>query len=140
MSRYERTGVRDLTYSKFHRYALGPSAAMIDLDAVDYCPRCRAILAMFELARDTGRAKPVSVLPVLARQLSVRAGVLLYTASALPCLCTPDHVVAWCEHGISSFRVEWLHPEHRWERYDSREFAQRLARLHEHHDIACPRR
>jgi len=54
MSRQERWGTRDLTYSRWHR-TLPDDITYIDLDGVEYCQRCYKILALVETAQDVGQ-------------------------------------------------------------------------------------
>jgi hypothetical protein len=82
MSREERFGTRDLTYSSWHRRA-EPSnrnvLTYIDLDAIEYCHRCREPLALLELARDVGQTfKPTTVLKALAERADVPAYLVFY--------------------------------------------------------------
>ena len=76
MSRQERYGTRDLTYSKWHR-TLADDLTYIDVDALEYCQRCREPLALIEIARDVGQSFKAT--PVL-RKLAARAGVPAYCA------------------------------------------------------------
>lgn len=139
MSRHERTGLRDLTYSTWHRYAVhSPKATWIDVDAVEYCCFCREPLIVFELSRDIGRRKDVSLMPLLATRLKLSGGVVLYTPSGTECACGKDFVDDDCDHGISKFRVEWMVPTHYEVEYTAEHFAEGLLLLHERHK--CPRR
>ena len=78
MSRQERYGTRDLTFSQWHR-TLSDDATCIDLDLLEYCRRCRQPLAFLELARDVGQAfKPTTVLERLAKKAEVPAFLIMY--------------------------------------------------------------
>ena len=82
MSRHERYGTRDLTFSQWHR-TLSDNATCIDLDLLEYCRRCRQPLAMLELARDVGQAfKPTTVLEQLAKKAMVPAFLIIYKLEA----------------------------------------------------------
>lgn len=63
----ERTGWRDLTYSRWHR-TLGDDLLYIDLDGIEVCRKCHRILSLAETAYDTGRVKPTTILERLARR------------------------------------------------------------------------
>lgn len=98
MSRYERTGQRDLTFSAWHR-TLPHHCTAIDLDFLEYCQRCRAPLALIEIA--TGhhhRRKPTTVLRRLAQEAGVRAYLILYD-------------VAETESGMENLRVARVEPD-----------------------------
>jgi hypothetical protein len=95
VSREERTGVRDLTYSNWHRREFDDDAAMIDLDDIEWCCRCGTVLAVIETARierttaDPTRFKPALTTMKLARRLNVPGFVLKYRPSVGPCTCGP---------------------------------------------------
>jgi hypothetical protein len=111
MSRWERYGTRDLTYSNWHRFALPDDAGMIDLDGIDYCRRCSMPVAAIETARDVGQAfKATTVTEIVARCLNVPAWLVLYTPAASPCACEPDHPAPGCNHGLASMRVRRVYP------------------------------
>ena len=77
MSREERTGYRDLTYSKWHR-SLDDSLTVIDIDWCEYCATCMAPLALIETARySPGRRKS----GVVTRNLAKMAGLPAYTVT-----------------------------------------------------------
>lgn len=78
MSRQERTGVRDLSFSKWHR-TLPDFCTCIDLDFLEYCQKCRAPLALIEIASGHhGMIKPTTVLRKLAEHANIRAYLVLY--------------------------------------------------------------
>lgn len=78
MSREERTGNRDLTFSRWHR-ALPDFCTCIDLDFLEYCQHCRRPLALIEIARGHhGSIKPTTVLRQLAIAAGIRAYLVLY--------------------------------------------------------------
>jgi hypothetical protein len=136
MSRHERYGTRDLTYSRWHRYALDDDITMIDIDALEYCRRCRMGLALIETARDVGQAvKPVTVLKRHAQAANVLALVILYTPSAEPCACNGNGRIAGCRHGIDVMRVRQIYPKERrlWTSMQPAEFAGWLHTLHLNH-------
>ena len=99
MSRYERYGTRDLTFSQWHR-TLSYRCTAIDLDFLEYCQQCRAPLALIELARDVGQAnKPTVVLARLAEKSDVPAYLILYALD-------PN-----APHGIGDCRIRRVHPD-----------------------------
>ena len=78
MSRQERSGARDLTFSRWHR-TLPDFCTCIDLDFLEYCRKCRAPLALIEIASGHhGQIKPTTVLRALATQANIRAYLVLY--------------------------------------------------------------
>lgn len=105
MSDLERYGVRDLTYSQWHREAsmsrfLAPSIAhelaMIDLDAIEYCRRCSKPLLLVELAKDVGQSfKATTVLRQLAALSGLRAVLVFWAPEA---------------SDVGHFRVKSVHP------------------------------
>ena len=81
MSPEERTGKRDLTISAWHR-SLPDYCSAIDVDFLEYCNRCRAPLALIELARGHHYSvKPTTVLEHLAAAAGIRAYLILYDLS-----------------------------------------------------------
>ena len=130
MSLKERTGTRDLTYSRWHRpesigrYLDRRTAATldyIDLDAVEYCHGCRTPLALIETARDVGQAdKPSTVTRRLADRSDLPAYVVLYTV---------------VEDDISAFRVKRVAPltDDGWLPMDPPTYALMLASLRAAH-------
>lgn len=136
MSRHERFGSRDLTYSKWHRYALDDNITMIDLDGLEYCRRCSMPLALIEVARDVGQAvKPVTVLKRLASTANVLALCILYTPSSEPCTCGSAGRTPGCQHGITAMRIRQIHPKERklWTQMTPGEYAGWLHTLHDNH-------
>lgn len=97
MSRNERTGWRDMTYSVWHR-SLPWELSLVDLDWIERCDVCKQILGVLELARDEGHQdeKAAWVTQKVARALNVQGAVVLYTVGP--------------GSSITRFRVRWLHP------------------------------
>lgn len=82
MSKDERYGVRDLTYSRWHR-TLDDSLHWIDLDAVEYCSLCKEPLVLIELAHDIGQTfKATTVMTRLATRADLPAFLVFYLAAA----------------------------------------------------------
>ena len=78
MSRYERWGTRDMTFSAWHR-TLPDWCTAIDLDFLEYCQRCREPLALIELAQDVGQGfKATAVMEALSRRSGVPSFLILY--------------------------------------------------------------
>lgn len=80
MTTYERTGTRDLTYSKWHRNVGGHldarqvhQLAAIDVDFCEYCVWCYQPLALIEVQRSTARPKSAKVTTALARAAGIEA-------------------------------------------------------------------
>lgn len=100
MSDQERTGVRDLAFSGWHRAALSKDCTAIDLDFCEYCRVCRKPLALIEIAKGHhDKIKPTTVMAALAQRADLRAYLILYDLD-------PDD-----EFGLSTvFRVSRIHP------------------------------
>ena len=78
MSREERTGKRDLTFSQWHR-SLPDFCTAIDLDFLEYCQQCREPLALIEIAQGHfSIPKPTTVLRMLAVKANIRAYLVMY--------------------------------------------------------------
>lgn len=93
-------------FNNWHRYALDDDATMIDIDALEYCRRCRAPLAFMETAQDVGQAiKPVTVLRALANITKVETYVVLFSVDEAA-RARKDWV-----HACTSFRVRRVYPE-----------------------------
>ena len=97
MSYEERTGIRSLLYSGWHRVEstgllIGRVAAsklhMIDIDACEYCCYCREPVALMELQCSTSPPKPA---PVMSR-LAWMAGVSAWSVSVEPSTSSPPTV------------------------------------------------
>jgi hypothetical protein len=87
MSEHERTGSRNLAYSRWHRTAslrrfIGERAAracgMIDLDGVEICRRCSEPLALVETCYDVQQFKATTVLRRLAMLANLDAYLIYY--------------------------------------------------------------
>jgi hypothetical protein len=142
VSRFERHGTRDLTYSNWHRQRCPDRATMIDVDGLEYCRRCRAPLALIETAQDVGQAfKPVTALEQLSLAANVPAFCVLYVTDGVRCetdrrgRCRNGR----CSHGISSFRVRRIRPNPTdFEVWSPIAFADYLTRVHDaHEEIIC---
>jgi len=89
MSSRERTGVRDLRYSRWHRedsvrrYLTAREAwslGYIDIDDCEFCRHCKVPLALIETQVSDGQPKAA---PVTAR-LAWLAGIPAYSVSVVP--------------------------------------------------------
>lgn len=123
MSRHERTGKRDLTYSAWHR-TLGDELTYIDVDACEYCAVCRRPLLLIEVARDVGqRNKPASVLQALANLAGLPAIVALYSVS---------------NDVLTGFRVQRVAPafSSEWVSMTPHQYAKGLTWYRRRHDCA----
>lgn len=143
MSRDERYGTRDLTFSRWHRYALPDRVTAIDLDMIEYCQRCRMSLCLIETARDVGQpGKPTLVMAELARAANVIAVCILYTPDGTECTCQRQKKVPGCRHGIEKVRFRRVYPvAEPFENQHSWELAAWLTLLHDNHEqIACRRK
>lgn len=100
MSRWERTGERDLTFSNWHR-TLSNDCMAIDVDFAEYCNRCKCVLAVIETAHGHhGTIKPTTILKRLAEQAGAAAYLFLYDADPAG------------EHGLApTMRVQRVYPD-----------------------------
>jgi hypothetical protein len=113
MGRWERTGIRDLTFSNWHRQIHGDPLRMVDVDGLEFCRKCKQPLALIETGLDYGQdSKWTGALAGLARRAGVPAFCLLYTKSGET--CAVDHRGACqrlgCSHGIARFRARRIEP------------------------------
>jgi hypothetical protein len=141
MSQEERTGKRDLTYSKWHRRMStrrfvgiedAQLLAMIDLDAslfVEYDDGTKEPLALCEIARDTGQShKTATVTTKLAmrtRDPVVPAYLILYMVGRNANPAYPE------EFDIERFRVKrlWPNPYNEWRIATPEKWCKFLLRL-----------
>lgn len=135
MADREKSGVRDLTYSHWHRidsiqrYITHKEAwhlGMIDIDDCEYCRHCYEPLALIELAQDVGQEyKPSMVTTKLAKRAGIPAFQVFYTKTE--------------DGDISSFRLtSLLSAEYADTVLEPVEFARFLVSFHRSHD--CPKR
>lgn len=139
MSRDERYGTRDLTFSRWHRYALADRVTAIDLDMIEYCQRCRMPLCLIETARDIGQpGKSTIVMAELARAANVIAICVLYTPAG-ECTCQRNRRTPGCHHGIEEVRFRRVYPvDEPFEKQQAWELAAWLTLLHDNHEqVAC---
>lgn len=139
MSRYERYGTRDLTYSGWHRQACPDRVQMIDIDAVEFCRRCRMPLMLIETAIDTGQnRKTTTVTERLAGAANIPAFCVLYTVSAKSCVTDNKGACTrvGCDHGISAFRWRRVqpNPHDEWQSASPAEWAKYLTDFHDMHE------
>lgn len=119
MSDQERTGRRDLLYSRWHRPehisrffegGLIPRLLkMIDLDAIEYCARCRKVLALIETKNSSNDPEhfPSYITAGLAGDASVPAFTVCYTCR---CGITGDKHETKQDCDIAEFRVQQVAP------------------------------
>jgi hypothetical protein len=111
--RWERTGIRDLAYSNWHRQFCPERVCMIDVDGLEYCRRCRMPLALIETALDRGQSiKPTTALEQLSLAANVPAFCALYTKGGVECDFDRRNRCCriGCTHGITGFRVRRIRP------------------------------
>lgn len=135
---YERTGIRDLAYSNWHRQFCPERVSMIDVDGLEYCRRRRSPLALIETALDYGQAvKPTSALEQLSLAANVPAFCVLYTKTDERCDFDRRNRCKrlGCSHGIAAFRVRRIRPAptsyNPWTPEGFRDF---LINLHDGHE------
>ena len=86
----ERTGTRDLTFSRWHR-TLPTDCTWIDIDCCHYCHYCQSLLALFELVRspdgesliESCRRKTASITERVGIGLKIPVFKIAYTGSPL---------------------------------------------------------
>lgn len=100
---------------------------MVDIDAVEYCPRCQKPLRIMETARDVGQAqKHAWITARIARERNVPAAIVL---------CTLDDA----ETDIVAFRVMQISPTRSaWIDRTPEEFALTTEQVYARHDLECP--
>lgn len=89
MSERERTGVRDLTYSRWHRSDstrrfLGKAAwklGLIDIDCCEYCKDCGLPVALIEVKHHEAIQVAMTVTNALASMAGIRAYLVRYWPS-----------------------------------------------------------
>lgn len=138
MSQEERTGIRDRTYSAWHRRGSlrrfvgleqAQLLAMADIDAalwVEYDDLSKVPLAIIETARDTGDGyKSGTVLHHLAKRARLPGYVVLLRPAA-----KPNPADTRCQD-VASFRVRrvWPRPENGWRELTPAEWANGLLRI-----------
>lgn len=134
MSMKERTGVRPLIYSAWHRVEnlkryLGVVAAsrvsMIDIDACEYCCQCGEPLALIETEKtDRPQPKRAPVTRALARRAGIAAYSVAYSVDA--------------DGQIESFRVQQIQPHGDWVNFMwPPDYAAFLQQLRTHHVCAA---
>lgn len=136
---FERTGIRDLAYSNWHRQFCPERVSMIDVDGLEYCRRCRMPLALIETALDYGQSfKATTALEGLAGAANIPAFCVLYTKSAEECdfdrrkRCQRSE----CTHGITSFRVRRIKPNPtEFKAWTPEAFRDFLVNMHDGHEI-----
>jgi hypothetical protein len=134
----ERTGIRDLSYSAWHRVRSiarfvgveqAQSLSMVDADVVLFLevdPRSRSPLALIEVAIDVEQTeKPASSTARLAALAGLPAFTVLYRRSVR--LNPADRR----ELDIDRFRVRrlWPSPEHSWRTLSPEDWAKALVEI-----------
>lgn len=138
MSQEERTGIRDLSYSAWHRVRSiarfvgierAQTLSMIDADVVLFLEvdhKTRNPLALIEVAVDVGQQKkPASSTARLAALCNLPAFVVLYR------LAKSANPADSGEFDIDAFRVQrlWPFPEHDWRLLTPAQWAQGLLQV-----------
>ena len=90
MALEEQTGLRDLTFSTWHR-SLPPDCTWIDIDCCHYCRYCHSLLGLFELVRspdreslvDACQRKVAAITERVAIRLNIPAFKIAYTGTPL---------------------------------------------------------
>ncbi len=134
----EKYGMRDLSYSAWHRTAsiqrfVGWERAqlltMCDADSVlwlEYRPGDKAPLALIEAAIDIGQEhKPATAIRRLAMRARIPAYQVLYERSARP---NPADG-RWPDVQMFRLKRVWPRPESRWRRVSPAQWASALLRI-----------
>jgi hypothetical protein len=124
---------RTASLSRFIGRAEANDCAMIDVDCLEYCRRCKTPLALMEwamLVGGAGQYKNTSVVEGLAVRASVPAFLVLYKLSPNDNPCTAQGV-----KDVEGFVVQKLYPLRGGrEEKSPAEFARLIRDLHQ----ACP--
>lgn len=129
MTNRERSGIRDLAYSTWHRKALSDDASFIDIDWVEWRKSCYRTLAVYETAYDNGRndSKPYFVIQRLAKLARINGYLVLYAKDGAT---------------VTGFRVKRVYPrlDDEFVRFTPAQWAEHLRRLRMEcgHAIAAP--
>lgn len=133
MSEHERTGIRDLAYSRWHRVASfsrympvehARLCTMIDMDANEYCSSCGRALAFCETAFDTGNHKATWVLRCAALQAQTTGWLVYYRKDE--------------RDDMAGFRIRQIAPEYGPElEWTPEQWARQVYRLRERHRPYC---
>ena len=91
MSLQEITGLRDLTYSHWHRTEVREDCSWVDIDSCHYCKYCLSILCFFELVRSPDEYSLEEVcrrkVASMTERVGIRVGVpsfkIAYTGTPL---------------------------------------------------------
>lgn len=149
MSSWERHGTRDLSFSRWHRQALrqyaaseaeGAACGMIDVDAMEFCGRCKMNLFLVECAQDVRLVnKRTDQIQQLAKQANLPAYCVLYTRTDEDCPSDRRCRNSECQHGISGFRVRQVAPVvGDWSWRTPAEFAGFVLEFHRYHEsVVC---
>lgn len=135
MSREERSGARDMTYSIWHRewtdLHIGRDGSdklnLVDVDWIEFCRRCWWPLALMELAQDDGKdnVKTAIVTKRLAEMARVPSAVVFYVKTG-------------AKGGIARFTVRTLTPTERADEVMApAKYAAWLLAIHSAHLSLC---
>ncbi len=91
MTLEERTGIRDLTFSRWHRQDVPSDCSWIDIDCCHYCHYCHSLLGFFELVHssddayllETCRRKPAAITHRVGARCQVPVFKVAYTGDPL---------------------------------------------------------
>lgn len=134
MARHERYGTRDNTISRWHR-TLSDRCQMVDIDACEYCKKCKSPIALIEYARDVGQEfKPATITTRLANDAGIAAYVVLYST---PDGWNPAVVEEWEQVDwpkvLTGFRVQQTAPTRtKFTHVSYDQFKDFVEQLHEH--------
>jgi len=93
VSNHERTGLRELTMSRWHREGFPDDAVAIDVDLMGSCPNCCEPIYLWECVRGD-RPKSTAYMRGLVHSLTVPVPLLLIRYWTKPGTDELDHLLA----------------------------------------------
>ena len=103
----ERTGTRDLSYSRWHR-TLPPHFCFQDIDGLEYCGRCNEPILIVSLATDHGQRHKETVREY---KLAKRAGIVAVHLFVQLGTQIEDATYQGAVYEVTGFRRRWLYPD-----------------------------
>ena len=139
----EKTGIRDLGYSLWHRKSLPRSATTTDIDHVEYCPDCFEPLAIFEIAYglnnlDKEHAYSIPAIKRLAARARLNFYIVLYEGEHEGASQCPTCGRPFPRSRIVAFRKKLVYPgENHWVEMSVDDYREWLMSLHVEHRKYC---
>jgi hypothetical protein len=139
----EKTGIRDLGYSLWHRKSLPRYATTTDIDFVEYCPECFEPLVIIETAYgldnlDKVHTNPIPTIKKLASKALIPFYVVLYEGESEGESECPLCHRPFARTRIAAFRKKLIYPrEGYWTDMSVDEYREWLLSLHIEHRKYC---